>query len=607
MKLLFPKRNTLLDSGYALFYGRDSEHRITAVSNATFAAHYAYANGYVTGHTLTLSNGNTLARVMMRDPHRPSLLTGITNLFNGAPVSSLVYAHDIAGRVTNRNDDAFGYNARSEVTNAVQGADNYAYCYDSIGNRVWSAFNAVTNTYTANCLNQYTLISNQVNQVNPVQTLPTYDADGNMRWDGRMWHTWDAENRLVHSEPGWVGSTNGAVRVVNSYDHRHRRIQKRVEMLSGRGAGYPFDPSQAGTWNTVKTHTFVYDGWNLVLETVAYADGSVDKIEYVWGLDLSGTLQGAGGVGGLLFEVRNGQIFIPCYDANGNVTAYVDAYGNVRAHYEYSPFGETIAQSGDLADTFTHRFSTKYYDKEMQSYYFGRRQYAPKHGHWFSRDPVGETGGINLYGMTGNNPINVYDFLGLSAMVTAITDKTANDDWAVWELFFGLVPINAGEIRVMATVSSPDDFINLLQTTYVLHGEITRVNLSGHGLSSGTGALASTRRIDLSRLTEQQRATIRKVLAPNAGIFVYSCNAASGTRYFTSQSAANLLQTCIHAKDGLCAAGPDMGQYWNPSSNKVVAYFERLKSGWVRFTPKTKHKCDKDESSVEIKFITEGQ
>jgi hypothetical protein len=209
--------------------------------------------------------------------------------------------------------------------------------------------------------------------------------------------------------------------------------------------------------------------------------------------------------------------------------------------------------------------------------------------------------------MTGNNPINVYDFLGLSAMVTAITDKTANDDWAVWELFFGLVPINAGEIRVMATVSSPDDFINLLQTTYVLHGEITRVNLSGHGLSSGTGALASTRRIDLSRLTEQQRATIRKVLAPNAGIFVYSCNAASGTRYFTSQSAANLLQTCIHAKDGLCAAGPDMGQYWNPSSNKVVAYFERLKSGWVRFTPKTKHKCDKDESSVEIKFITEGQ
>jgi len=394
----------LLDSGYALFYGRDSEHRITAVSNATFTAHYAYANGYVTGHTLTLSNGNTLARVMARDPHRPGLLTGITNLFNGVSVSSLAYDYDIAGRVTNRNDDAFGYNARSEVIGAAIGTNDYGYAYDAIGNRVFSAVNAVTNTYTANCLNQYTAAGS---------VSPVYDADGNMRWDGRMWHTWDAENRLVHSEPGWVGSTNGAVRVVNSYDHRHRRIQKRVEVLTGRGAGYPFDPSQAGTWNTVKTHTFVYDGWNLVLETVAHADGSVDRIEYVWGLDLSGTLQGAGGVGGLLFEVRNGQIFIPCYDANGNVTEYVDAAGNIRAHYEYSPFGEIVVQSGDLADTFKFRFSTKYWDAETRSYYYGYRHYAPKLGCWLNRDPIGKRGGLNLYCFCGNSPVVFVDGLGM--------------------------------------------------------------------------------------------------------------------------------------------------------------------------------------------------
>lgn len=32
---------------------------------------------------------------------------------------------------------------------------------------------------------------------------------------------------------------------------------------------------------------------------------------------------------------------------------------------------------------------------------------------WPSRDPIGERGGINLYGMVGNEPIDLYDFLGL--------------------------------------------------------------------------------------------------------------------------------------------------------------------------------------------------
>jgi RHS repeat-associated protein len=191
-----------------------------------------------------------------------------------------------------------------------------------------------------------------------------------------------------------------------------------VEVLTGRGAGYPFDPSQAGTWNAVKTHTFVYDGWNLVLETVAYADGSVDKIEYVWGLDLSGTLQGAGGVGGLLFEVRNGQIFIPCYDANGNVTAYVDAYGNVRGQYIYDVFGNTVSQTGDMADVFHFRFSTKYWDEETRSYYYGYRHYAPKLGCWLNKDPIGKEGGLNEYGFAGNDPVNAIDYLGLKSSVT---------------------------------------------------------------------------------------------------------------------------------------------------------------------------------------------
>jgi hypothetical protein len=33
---------------------------------------------------------------------------------------------------------------------------------------------------------------------------------------------------------------------------------------------------------------------------------------------------------------------------------------------------------------------------------------------WPSRDPIGERGGLNLYGMVGNDPVNFWDYLGLN-------------------------------------------------------------------------------------------------------------------------------------------------------------------------------------------------
>ncbi|MDI9382261.1 MAG: hypothetical protein QM845_15530, partial [Verrucomicrobiota bacterium] len=44
----------------------------------------------------------------------------------------------------------------------------------------------------------------------------------------------------------------------------------------------------------------LYEGWNVVAELDANATNARLRT-YVWGLDLSGTRQGAGGVGGLLW------------------------------------------------------------------------------------------------------------------------------------------------------------------------------------------------------------------------------------------------------------------------------------------------------------------
>ena len=78
------------------------------------------------------------------------------------------------------------------------------------------------------------------------------------------------------------------------------------------------------------THTFVYDGWNLVQETIQNQQSTITN-HYVWGKDLSGSRQGAGGVGGLLAVRQGNAWYFPLTDANGNITAYINEQGSVVA------------------------------------------------------------------------------------------------------------------------------------------------------------------------------------------------------------------------------------------------------------------------------------
>ena len=44
--------------------------------------------------------------------------------------------------------------------------------------------------------------------------------------------------------------------------------------------------------------------------------------------------------------------------------------------------------------------------------YYGYRYYDPLTGRWPSRDPIGERGGVNLYGFVGNDGVDIVDILG---------------------------------------------------------------------------------------------------------------------------------------------------------------------------------------------------
>jgi YD repeat-containing protein len=111
------------------------------------------------------------------------------------------------------------------------------------------------------------------------------------------------------------------------------------------------------------TSFFFYDGWNLVRELRTTGGENVGVDEYFWGRDVSSSLDGAGGVGGLVLLVHDGAAYVPLYDANGNITAYVDASGSLVARYVYDCFGNVILSSGEQAGDFRFGFSTKYQDE----------------------------------------------------------------------------------------------------------------------------------------------------------------------------------------------------------------------------------------------------
>ena len=141
---------------------------------------------------------------------------------------------------------------------------------------------------------------------------------------------------------------------------------------------------------------------------------------YVWGLDLSGTMAGAGGVGGLAWVTlqtasgpASGTHFM-CYDGNGNVVSLVSSTtGDVTARYEYGPFGEPIRVSGPAAALNPFRFSTKRTDNTTDLVVYEYRAYSPTSGRWLSRDPIMKAGSLNLYAFLLNDPIDDVDLFGL--------------------------------------------------------------------------------------------------------------------------------------------------------------------------------------------------
>lgn len=479
-------RNTgfTLGNGYSVSYGYDDVGRFNSiawnVANVSDKLLYTYLENSDLLSQLTTNNGQRTTYDY--DPNR-NLRTSVKNEFGANLISQYDYQYDELGRkssVTNSGQafaivnsafNIYDYNDRNELIESAryQGEnvsdinnpiinEYRSYNYDPIGNRKQITEGLDTGTYISNALNQYTN-----------HNLPrggtynfTYDSDGDLTAisDGTTttYYQYNAENRLIAVQP--KNPVDGDTKSEFTYDYMGRRVQKIVYIF------------KSGEWTFDSEKRFIYNDWNLIGELRVGRVGLSDKY-YVWGLDLSGTLQGAGGIGGLIatvevfssdsdrdgdvdgsdlavlinntdltdlskFSSNFGKLNEPSasdfcyylYDNNGNVCQLVDAVtGELVGHYEYDPFGNEIGTIGSLSEENPFRFSTKYFDGETGVYYYGYRYYSPELGRWLNRDPIGEEEAVNIYAFLFNDPIGLFDLLGLTS---AETDCMCGPDVTKW-------------------------------------------------------------------------------------------------------------------------------------------------------------------------------
>jgi RHS repeat-associated protein len=94
-------------------------------------------------------------------------------------------------------------------------------------------------------------------------------------------------------------------------------------------------------------------------------------------------------------------------DHLGSVREVLDATGTLRTRYDYDAWGQRTKLSGDLDADFG--YTGHLHHKQTGLILTHYRAYDPRLARWLSRDPIAESGGINLYGYVLNRPTVAID------------------------------------------------------------------------------------------------------------------------------------------------------------------------------------------------------
>ncbi len=364
------RTNDVWSTGRNLTYGYDRAHQLTDVispSRASDRASYRYDKA-----------GNPIRRTEMG--------FGVTNSFNN--LNQIVSGIWTGGAITVVG--AVNYAVGTVTVAGVTGKIYPDRTFDATNVAVTMGTNVLTAIYHGPAFTNTQMVATDKVTVIVGNAAYTHDGNGNLTGDQNFTYQYDLANRLTNV----ISKASGSSVLAARYDGLGRRIEV----------------TRNGT--TVERYVY-FPGSFLVL---AVLDGSnVVKEIYTHGPDLSGTIGGAGGIGGILSVSTNiGAASASKYfhaDAMGNVILVSDSDGKQVASYGFTPFGKLVKQVGDYKARFL--FSFKEQEAETSIVNFGLRYFSTARGAWLTRDILGESMQVNLYAFVGNRPLAEADPIGL--------------------------------------------------------------------------------------------------------------------------------------------------------------------------------------------------
>ena len=303
-------------------------------------------------------------------------------------LGGFAYEYDALGRIVSRGHVLGGPSQSSQRTYTYDDFDRLAtdgdvtYTYDAAGNRMTRTENGETITYTLGVGDRLASYGRAASTMPPHSGAYTHDTAGNVtriERDGRptLDLVWNSQYQLVSV------ATNGVFAESYAYDALNRRVA--TTTLEG-------------------TTRHVYDNnW----QCIADVDEAGNVIaSYTWGE----------GIDKLLAVAIGGATYYALTDIQGTVWGYVDSQNNVVACWKYDAWGNVLAgyvsPSAVALTALRYRFQGREWSAATGLINFRMRWYDAETGRWLSKDPIGLSGGLNLYAFCCNNPMNRIDPFG---------------------------------------------------------------------------------------------------------------------------------------------------------------------------------------------------
>jgi RHS repeat-associated protein len=171
---------------------------------------------------------------------------------------------------------------------------------------------------------------------------------------------------------------------------------------------------------TNKKTKFTYDGASRWVKIVEDDNGVItSEKRFIWeGMSIAEERDASNAVTKRHFA-QGFQIGVTDYyvtrDHLGSVREISDASGGTRAVYNYGLWGKRTPNAVTTSPVESDFGFTGHYEHSGSGLVLAPyRAYDPVTGRWLNRDPIGESGGLNLYGYASNMPVQLGDSLGLT-------------------------------------------------------------------------------------------------------------------------------------------------------------------------------------------------